>query len=168
MCMRGGLTATPDPRPSHLYIPSSRQADPRTKPRTKPPIFPTSRDWRVTSKSQPQTNPLSQPTRGIGDLEGVPDTRSGGSVLKAPQRRRGGTPPQALSGTTSQTTNPRKPHSPASMNRYNLSNPNPQSLNPRKRRPVRHLLATPIGSPAPWRIRARYLRGRRSEPALHR
>ena len=28
--------------------------------------------------------PLSQPTRGIGDLEGVPDTRSGGSVLEAP------------------------------------------------------------------------------------
>ena len=41
-------------------------------------------------------------------------TRSGGSVLKAPQRRRGGTPPRAASGTPSQTTNPRKPHSPAS------------------------------------------------------
>ena len=38
--------------------------------------------------SQPEKvttyQPLSQQTRGIGDLEGVPDTRGGGSVLEAP------------------------------------------------------------------------------------
>ena len=126
----GELTASPDPRPSHLYIPSSRQADPRTKPRTNPYFNQPKASYLEkvttyqphipkTAASYPEKvttyQPLLSPTRGIGDLEGVPDTRSGGSVLKAPQRRRGGTPPRALSGMPSQTTHPRNPYSPASV-----------------------------------------------------
>ena len=144
----GELTASPDPRPSHLYIPSSRQADPRTKPRTNPYFNQPKASYLEkvttyqphipkTAASYPEKvttyQPLLSPTRGIGDLEGVPDTRSGGSVLEVPQA-------------------PMRGHSPASGVRYSLSNPNPQAS----------------GSQAPWRIHARYLRGRRSEPALHR
>ena len=141
--------ADPRRKPQTNFIyPRLRRADPRRKPRTKPPIFPTSRDWRVTSESQPQTNPLYPHPR---------DRRPRGRTGHAKRGLR----PQGAPA-------PQRGHSPASVNRYNRSNPNPQSLNPRKRRPVRLLLATPIGLPAPWRIRARYLRGRRSEPALHR
>ena len=78
--------ASPNPRPSHLYIPSPRQASRRRKPRTKH---------------------LSQPTRGIGDLEGVPDTRSGGSVLEAPPGAEEGALPRFVCfGRPLQTTNP--------------------------------------------------------------
>ena len=146
----GELTASPDPRPSHLYIPSSRQADPRRKPRTKH---------------------LSQPTRGVGDLEGVPDTRSGGSVLEVPQAPMRGYSPASSVRYNLSNPNPRKSHSPASVNRYNLSNPNPRKPHS-PASGVRYAISNPnpqaSGSQAPWRIRARYLWGRRNEPALHR
>ena len=46
--------------------------------------------------------PLLSSTRGVGDLEGVPDTRSGGSVLEAPPgAEEGALPPRVLSDTPS-------------------------------------------------------------------
>ena len=114
----GELTASPDPRPSHLYIPSSRQADPRTKLQTNPYFNQPKASYLEkvttyqphipkTAASYPEKvttyQPLLSPTRGIGDLEGVPDTRSGGSVLEVPQA-------------------PMRGHSPASVVRYAISN----------------------------------------------
>ena len=79
----GELPATPDPR-SALYTPEPGE---------------------LTREGNHLPTPYIL-TRGVGDLESVPDTRSGGSVLKAPQRRRGGTPPLRVFWSPSQTTNP--------------------------------------------------------------
>ena len=73
------------------------------------------------SNTRPQTNPSISSSDGIGDLEGVPDTRSGGSVLEAP--------PGAEEGALPRKREPVQPlkqlahgsHSPASVVRYALS-----------------------------------------------
>ena len=161
----GELTASPDPRPSHLYIPSSRQADPRTKLQTNPYFNQPKASYLEkvttyqphipkTAASYPEKvttyQPLLSPTRGIGDLEGVPDTRSGGSVLEVPQAPMRGALPRK-----------REPVQPLKQLSHGTLTP-PRALSGRL------LLATLIGSQAPWRIHARYLRGRRSGPVLHR
>ena len=139
MCVRGELAATPDPRPSHLYIPSSRQADPRTKLQTNPYFNQPKASYLEkvttyqphipkTAASYPEKvttyQPLLSPTRGIGDLEGVPDTRSGGSVLEAPPGAEEGALPRERCPVQPLKQLAHGSHSPASVVRSSsLSNP---------------------------------------------
>ena len=64
----GGVFAVPE-RIRHPFL-TSKTGEPQTEANCPEKV--------------PTYQPSSQPTRGIGDLEVVPDTRSGGSVLEAP------------------------------------------------------------------------------------
>ena len=95
----GELTREGNSRPTPS-ITDPRQANWRRYPRTKHLLQPTqgkptgegnhlptpisTNPRQANPRRKSRTKHLSQPTRGVGDLEGVPDTRSGGSVLEAP------------------------------------------------------------------------------------